>query len=122
MAAQGNAPAVLCRHDEIADPGARGFEIDTQQGRLDVILVSQQGRVHGFLNQCPHQGTPLETFPDRFLSRDGTELICSTHGARFRLSDGLCVKGPCKGKRLTPVTVERCGAHICLHPDQGTKS
>jgi hypothetical protein len=51
--------------------------------------------------------TPLETFPDRFLNEDGTLLVCSTHGARFRVEDGLCVTGPCAGKAL-----KRVPAHV----------
>lgn len=99
-----HSPAVtLCRIDEIADPGARGFEISGSGGHMDIIVVRQGDTVHGYINSCPHQGTPLETFPDRFLSRDGSELICSTHGARFRPADGLCLAGPCKGKRLASI-------------------
>jgi len=92
----------LCRLDEIADPGARGFDLETDHGPLSVIVVRLGQAVHGYVNRCPHQGTPLETFPDRFMSRDGTELICTTHGARFRAGDGLCTKGPCKDSRLRP--------------------
>lgn len=108
----------LCRHDEIADPGARGFELEGPDGLIDIIVVRQGEAVHGYINSCPHQGTPLETFPDRFLSHDGRQLICSTHGARFRLEDGLCVEGPCKGQRLRPVHVIRDGGAITLSPEK----
>jgi len=30
---------------------------------------------------------------------------CSTHGARFRIADGYCVAGPCRGERLSAVAV-----------------
>ena len=76
-------------------------------GPLSVIVVRLGQAVHGYINRCPHQGTPLETFPDRFLSRDGTELICTTHGARFRAVDGLCIRGPCKGQKLRPCSLEQ---------------
>lgn len=105
---------VLCRFDEMADPGARGFEVELSGNDLDVIVVRKADRVHGYLNRCPHQGTPLETFPDRFLTRDGDHLICSTHGARFRAQDGLCVAGPCKGRRLEPLAVEHRAGDIVL--------
>ena len=97
----------LCRLDEIADPGARGFDLETGHGPLSLIVVRLGQAVHGYVNRCPHQGTPLETFPDRFLSRDGTELICTTHGARFRAVDGLCTRGPCKGQKLRPCSLEQ---------------
>lgn len=51
------------------------------------------------------EGTPLETFPDKFLGQTGELLICSTHGARFRVADGTCVKGPCGDAPLKPVPV-----------------
>ena len=105
---------VLCRVEDITDPGARGFEVETPEGTRDVIAVRIGDAVHGFHNACPHQGTPLETFPDRFLSRDGSALICSTHGAMFRPRDGLCVRGPCKGKSLNPAPVEQMDGDVVL--------
>lgn len=38
------------------------------------------------------------------MSPDGTLLQCATHGARFRIEDGLRVYGSCVGKRLTQLT------------------
>jgi nitrite reductase/ring-hydroxylating ferredoxin subunit len=93
----------VCRADEIAEGQARGFVIGEGAVRRDVILVRRDGVFRAYVNSCPHQGTPLETFPDRFLSSDGKLLICSTHGARFRVGDGLCVSGPCLGKSLQAI-------------------
>ena len=109
------AQAVLCRLEDIADPGARGFEVDTPGGPLDVIAVRIGDAVHGFHNACPHQGTPLETFPDRFLSRDDSALICSTHGAMFHPRDGFCFRGPCKGRSLRPAPVEQVDGTVVLN-------
>jgi nitrite reductase/ring-hydroxylating ferredoxin subunit len=95
----------VCRADEIAEGQARGFVIGDGAARRDVILVRRDGVMRAYVNSCPHQGTPLETFPDRFLNHDGSQLICSTHGARFRVGDGLCVSGPCLGKSLARLTV-----------------
>lgn len=55
-----------------------------------------------FQNICPHSGGPLTASPIPPLSRDGDHLVCQTHGALFRIRDGLCVAGPCLGARLTP--------------------
>lgn len=90
----------LCRIDEISDPGARGFEFGQGSERLEFIALRRGDLIRVFINECPHQGTPLEIFPDRFLTRDGKYLLCSTHGAEFRFDDGLCLKGPCKGQAL----------------------
>jgi nitrite reductase/ring-hydroxylating ferredoxin subunit len=76
--------------------------------RRDIVLLRRAGVLRAYLNACPHQGTPLETFPDRFMNEDASLLVCSTHGARFRVEDGFCVSGPCTGKSLQSlkVTVE----------------
>ncbi len=102
----------LCRLDELADPGARGFEVAIGDSRHDIIVVRHSGAVFGYINSCPHQGTPLETFPDRFLTRDGSQLLCTTHGARFQLGDGVCVAGPCKGRALARVSLSVIAAHV----------
>jgi len=45
---------------------------------------------------------PLAMAPDRYLTREGDLILCSSHGALFRPRDGLCVGGPCAGRRLIP--------------------
>jgi nitrite reductase/ring-hydroxylating ferredoxin subunit len=87
----------------MADGAARGFLIGEGATRLDVVVVRRSGAVRAYLNSCPHQLMPLETFPDKFLNEDGTLFVCSTHGARFRVDDGYCVSGPCEGKSLRAV-------------------
>jgi nitrite reductase/ring-hydroxylating ferredoxin subunit len=32
-------------------------------------------------------------------------MSIATHGARFRIADGYCVAGPCRGERLSAVAV-----------------
>ena len=96
----------LCRLGEIPENGAKGIELGKGPDALDLILVRRGSRVMGYLNSCPHQGTPLDTFPDKFLDQSGNFLVCSTHGARFRVRDGFCVWGPCEGARLIPVALK----------------
>ncbi|MBP6011406.1 MAG: Rieske (2Fe-2S) protein [Alphaproteobacteria bacterium] len=91
---------VVCRADEIGEGCARGFIVG--EARVDIVVVRRSGVLRTYLNSCPHQGTPLETFPDRFLDQSGL-LLCSTHGARFRVEDGHCVSGPCVGKSLRAI-------------------
>lgn len=95
----------LCHVDNIPDGGAKGVEFGEGDRRKDVILLRRDGDVFAYVNRCPHQGTPLETFPDRFLDQTGELLICSTHGARFRVRDGVCVEGPCEGASLDPFEI-----------------
>jgi nitrite reductase/ring-hydroxylating ferredoxin subunit len=104
----------LCRADEIAEGATRGFVIGGGTERIDVIVSRRGGVVRVFLNSCPHQLTPLETFPDRFLNEDGSLFVCSTHGARFRVDDGYCVSGPCEGKSLRAIPSEIAGGDVVI--------
>ncbi len=92
---------VVCVFDELADSGARGFEVP--DGMYDGFVVRKGDRVHAYLNTCPHQGHPLNWKPDAFLTRSGESIMCSVHGAVFEKGSGLCVAGPCVGKSLRPM-------------------
>ena len=98
-------PHQLCALAELPVNTARGFELTAANGdRLGVIVWHTPDGLSGFVNQCPHLGLPLETFPDRFLSADGAHLICSAHGAQFDMS-GACIAGPCRGQALRRVAL-----------------
>ncbi len=91
---------VVCRATDVEEGQARVFVVGEGATQIDLILVRRGGDLLGYVNSCPHQGVPLETFPDKFLTADGSRFICSAHGARFRVEDGFCVSGPCEGKSL----------------------
>ena len=93
---------MLCRLDELADPGGRGFAVDG----AEIFLVRRGRLVAAFVNSCPHTGGPLDWVPDQFLDHERRHILCATHGALFRLEDGRCLTGPCAGDRLTPVAIE----------------
>ncbi|MBI1237869.1 MAG: Rieske 2Fe-2S domain-containing protein [Alphaproteobacteria bacterium] len=95
----------LCLIDEIADPGAKGFTFGAGRNRFEMFLVRRGEAITAYENACPHQGATLETFTDQFLTLDRSEIVCSLHGARFRIADGLCTDGPCLGKALTPLPI-----------------
>jgi nitrite reductase/ring-hydroxylating ferredoxin subunit len=98
----------LCRLDEIADPGARGFDYREGDQLWSGFVVRKGETVRGYLDQCPHAGSPLGDMIGRYLTRAGDLIICSAHGALFKIEDGACIAGPCAGEALTawPVTVE----------------
>ncbi len=101
---------VLCRLNELADPGSREFRWGEGDWPLEFFAVRKDGNISGFVNRCPHAGNPLNWQPDRFLTRDGELILCNSHGARFRIGDGVCVEGPCPGATLEPVGLRvECG-------------
>ncbi len=104
----------LCRADEVAEGAGRGFRFGSGPDLQAVLVVRKAGALYAYDNACPHLGTPLNFLPDRFLDRDGTHLLCSTHGARFRIADGYCIDGPCLGKSLRPARIAVEAGEILL--------
>jgi nitrite reductase/ring-hydroxylating ferredoxin subunit len=101
---------VVCRLSDIGPQGARAFTLGGGDWPLHGVVVRLGESVRGYLNRCPHAGHPLNLLPQRFLTPDGTLLLCSSHGAVFEKDTGYCVAGPCAGSSLTPVSLEvRCG-------------
>lgn len=97
---------ILCRLDDLADPGAKGpFVVDLDGERKQVFVVRYDGQVRAYVNSCPHVGAPLEMDRDKFLDLTGSEIICAVHAARFDPLTGDCTWGPCRGRRLVPVAL-----------------
>lgn len=65
----------------------------------------QDGNLTAFINQCPHLGISLVNNGGRFMDTKGQSIVCSTHGALFRPSDGLCTAGPCTGDYLMRIPI-----------------
>ena len=79
---------------------------DKEAGFGGLFAVRRGDSVRVFVNACPHIGTPLDWVPNRFLSADGSLIICAVHGAEFRIDDGVCIRGPCRGDSLEAVLIE----------------
>ncbi|MCT8962791.1 Rieske 2Fe-2S domain-containing protein [Pseudomonas veronii] len=90
----------LCRLDELVEGQTRGFD-PLGTGKDSVFALRHGGEVRVYRNSCPHLAVRLEYRKDRFLSVDGSQIVCYAHGARFLPDSGLCVYGPCLGEHLT---------------------
>ena len=97
---------VLCRLSDLDEHGARAFTIGTDGWPLRGFVVRSGKEVRGYVNYCPHAGHPLNLRPHKFLTPDGTLILCSSHGALFEKETGYCVAGPCAGKHLRPVPLQ----------------
>ncbi len=82
------------------------LELGVARGFGDVVAIRLADCLKVYRNACPHLGVPLDWLPGKFMSADGAMLVCATHGAEFRPSDGFCVRGPCRGDSLTAVPCE----------------
>ncbi|MDQ2762253.1 MAG: Rieske 2Fe-2S domain-containing protein [Pseudomonadota bacterium] len=99
------AMRALCRLEELADGTSKGFP-PLAGGFGGLFAVRQGNEVRVYVNSCPHIGTPLDWVPDRFLSADGSRIVCAMHGAEFRIADGMCIRGPCRGEALETVLIQ----------------
>lgn len=108
----------LCRFDELADGAARGFGAP-RGGYIGLFAVRRGTEVFVYVNSCPHVGTALDWAPDRFLSPDGSVIVCATHGAQFGVADGVCLRGPCVGAALESVPVQIEDGVILVPADAG---
>lgn len=95
----------LCQLVDLEDPGAKSFKVEIDGSTREVVVVRVGDQAYGYLNWCPHRGTPLDWVKDQFLDRGGGHILCATHGAYFQREDGLCVAGPCLGDSLRPFPV-----------------
>lgn len=110
----------LCALDEVPDDGSNGFLVETGPGRFGAMVIRKAGRVFVYINSCPHVGAPLDLKPGQFLNRERSHILCTTHGALFRIDDGYCVSGPCAGASLMALGAEvRDGAIYITLPKRG---
>lgn len=100
----------LCALSDLEENQGRSFRSPAGE----VILVLRDGQVHAWQNSCPHLGINLEFNPDEFMDCENYYLLCSNHGALFRVEDGYCVGGPCQGESLLAVPIRIDSGEIHL--------
>lgn len=111
-------PRLICAAAALAEggPGVR-FAWEPAGGEGKGFAVRHDGKARAFVNRCPHLGVELDWQPGEFFEETGLYLVCSTHGAIFEPSTGLCVAGPCRGARLEAIAVEERDGEILIHDD-----
>jgi nitrite reductase/ring-hydroxylating ferredoxin subunit len=105
---------VLCSLAELEPTGSRGFSVGEGDWPLRGFVVRTATGVAAYVNYCPHAGHPLNIRPNWFLTPDGSLILCSSHGALFARDNGLCIAGPCQGRKLTPVPIEVMSGYVML--------
>ena len=104
----------LCALDDVTDGDSAAFFAE-QDGRMQGYIVVRQGaRAYVYLNSCPHIGAPLDFTPGQFLTSEKDYILCSSHGALFRIEDGHCVSGPCAEQKLTAVSIDIMDGDVLL--------
>ena len=91
----------LCKLVDIPDGEALAFPHNDRS----LVLVRRGLKAYAYVNRCPHAGVELQWQENRFMSLDGTQLQCSTHGALFNIDNGYCTWGPCQGRSLQSLAI-----------------
>jgi nitrite reductase/ring-hydroxylating ferredoxin subunit len=105
-----NAPASgqeLCELSALPEHGAKEFVFGRGASAFSMFVVRALDGIRAYLNVCPHFSLPLNYRKDEFLTPEGDRIICTQHLAIFRIADGYCEEGACRGLSLDsiPVTV-----------------
>ena len=106
---------VICDSGTLLE-GGKGvrFKVPTANGEQAAFAVRYGGRGYAYLNRCAHVPVELDWIDGEFFDYSKLYLICATHGATYLPDSGLCVQGPCPGKRLEPVPVSECDGRVLL--------
>ncbi len=93
--------------DEIPTEGLR---FNYREGPFEeegILLKLADGKVRAYKNECRHLPMRLDDREPRELWDPSRRyIVCSSHGARYQPSDGLCVGGPCEGSHLRSLPIE----------------
>lgn len=80
-----------------------------------ILILLSNGEVRAFKNECRHLPIRLDDRePSGLWDASGEFLMCSSHGARYRPDDGLCVEGPCKGSHLKQLPIQVVEGEVYL--------
>ncbi|KQI68804.1 hypothetical protein AN189_07970 [Loktanella sp. 3ANDIMAR09] len=110
------AMQAVCALADIPDGGSRGIWPNAR-GQHQAFVVRQGGQVYGYVNNCPHYDRArLGWKKDAFLNGPGDRIMCASHGALFRITDGKCEIGPCIGQSLRPIAVRVREGHVFTEP------
>jgi nitrite reductase/ring-hydroxylating ferredoxin subunit len=108
-------PRVICDSSALEE-GGKGvrFKVQTTEGEQPAFAVRFSGKAYAYINRCAHVPVELDWSDGAFFDYSKLYLICATHGATYLPETGVCVLGPCKGKRLTRLAVEERDGQILL--------
>lgn len=112
-------PHLICAAAALEE-GGRGVRFMVEwYGRTEpAFVVRFEGVPRAYLNRCAHVPMELDWQEGDFFDLEARYLICGTHGALYEPRSGLCVLGPCKGRRLVSLQVEERDNQVFWLPNQ----
>ena len=109
----------ICSTDAIANQRCKPFTLlrmddDGRTVPWQIVVVRWGRTFHGYVNRCPHLGTPLNFEANQFFDPTRNFLMCGRHGAQFDIKTGACVEGPCRGHGLLPLQLVIDDGDVCV--------
>jgi nitrite reductase/ring-hydroxylating ferredoxin subunit len=109
----------ICGVGDVLNQRCKPFVLlrKTEDGKTvpwQILVVRWGGTFYGYINRCPHQGTPLNFEANQFFDPNRQYLLCGKHGATFDIKTGICADGPCRGQSLAPVDLVVADGDICV--------
>lgn len=95
----------VCASEALAEGGDGARFALPGPERQTGFAVRWRSQVFAYLNQCQHIPVELDWQEGKFFDASGLYLVCATHGATYRANDGVCIDGPCIGRRLQSLQV-----------------
>ena len=95
------------------------FSVQHEGEEASAFAIRYNGQVHAYINRCAHIPVELDWMEGEFFDDSGVYLICSTHGALYAPENGVCLGGPCLGKKLVKLPVEERDGKIFLAESKG---
>ena len=95
----------VCALADIPDGDSAGCSVKDGEYWRSMLLVRRGDKVVAYRNSCPHEGDRMEHGRGKFLDEEKAHILCASHGALFRIDDGVCVAGPCFGESLEPIAI-----------------
>lgn len=97
---------LLASIEEIPRTGLKFAYKDGPFDEEGILVRVNTSEVRAYKNECRHLPMPLDDRdPGEIWDPTGRYLVCNSHGARYRVDDGLCVSGPCEGSHLKPLPI-----------------
>lgn len=90
------------------------FQVEHHGHIQPAFVIRHAGRAVAYLNRCAHKRVELDWQEGEFFDADRLYLVCATHGALYDPASGSCVGGPCRGAKLTAITVSEADGAVWL--------
>jgi nitrite reductase/ring-hydroxylating ferredoxin subunit len=106
---------LICSSLDLTE-GGKGvrFTVPLRGEECPAFAIRYDGVVRAYLNRCQHVPVELDWMEGEFFDHSGLYLVCATHGATYMPESGVCIAGPCKGRRLVSVAVEEAAGQVWL--------